>query len=73
MIVAPAGTPREIIARLNDELRRIVAEPDIEKEFSLRGFIPIVTPPPAELETFVKSEILRWGEVVKKAGAAGIE
>jgi tripartite-type tricarboxylate transporter receptor subunit TctC len=32
-----------------------------------------VTPPPAELEAFVKSEIVRWGEVVKKAGAAGIE
>jgi tripartite-type tricarboxylate transporter receptor subunit TctC len=73
MIVAPAGTPREIIVRLNDELRRIVGEPDTQKEFSLRGFIPIVTPPPADLETFVKSEILRWGEVVKKAGAAGIE
>jgi hypothetical protein len=35
--------------------------------------IPIVSGPPEELQAYVKSEIGRWGEVVRKAGAAGVQ
>jgi tripartite-type tricarboxylate transporter receptor subunit TctC len=41
------------------------------KDFSSRGLIPLVSGPPDELKAYVKSEIARWGDVVKRAGAAG--
>jgi tripartite-type tricarboxylate transporter receptor subunit TctC len=73
MVVAPAKTPKNIVARLNAELRAILAAPEVQAEFTSSGLIPIVTPPVNELKSFVTSEIVRWGEVVTKAGAAGIE
>ena len=35
--------------------------------------VPLVTPPPQELQAYVKSEIVRWAEVVRQAGAAASE
>lgn len=73
MVVAPAKTPDDIVTRLNAELRAILDEPEVQADFTSRGLIPIASPPVTELKSFVASEILRWGEVVKEAGAAGIE
>lgn len=73
MIVAPAATPRPILARLNAELTAIVKDEATGREFVRRGFVPSVRGSPDELVAFVKSEITRWGEVVRRAGAAGIE
>ena len=38
-----------------------------------KGMVPLVTAPPADLQTYVKSEIVRWGDVVRRAGVAGSE
>lgn len=73
MVVAPAKTPEGIVLRLNAELRAILEEPGVRADFTSRGLIPIATAPVNELKSFVASEIVRWSEVVKKAGAAGIE
>ena len=73
MVVAPAATPQPIVALLNGALHDIVAAPDAHAELDRRGLIPIASPPPAELQSFVRSEIIRWGELVRKAGAAGVE
>jgi tripartite-type tricarboxylate transporter receptor subunit TctC len=73
MFVVAARTPKEIVARLNAELKAIMEEPEVRGDFSARGLVPIATPPTAELESYVKSEIVRWGRVVQQAGAAGIE
>ena len=73
MIIAPAKTPEAIVLRLNAELRAILDEPGVQADFTSRGLIPIATRPVNELKSFVASEIVRWSEVVKKAGAAGIE
>jgi tripartite-type tricarboxylate transporter receptor subunit TctC len=73
MVVAPGGTSKEIVAKLNAELRAILTEKEIAAAISKRGMIPIVSGPPEELQAFVKSEITRWGEVVRKAGAAGVQ
>ncbi|MPZ56104.1 MAG: tripartite tricarboxylate transporter substrate binding protein [Rhizobiales bacterium] len=73
MVVAPGGTPKEIVAKLNAELRALLSEPDIVADFNKRGIIPLVSGPPEELQAFVKSEVVRWGAVVKKAGAAGVQ
>jgi tripartite-type tricarboxylate transporter receptor subunit TctC len=70
MVVAPAGTPKPILERLNGELRAILSEPEIRAFIADRGLIPVASPPPDELQRFVKSEIVRWGKVVEQAGAA---
>jgi len=73
MVVAPAGLPKEILYRLNAELRTIVSEPRFAEELAGKGMIPLVTAPPMELQAYVRSEIARWSEVVKQAGIAGSE
>jgi tripartite-type tricarboxylate transporter receptor subunit TctC len=73
MVVAPARLPPEILAKLNSELNAIVADPQFAEELSARGMVPLVTPPPAALGAYVKSEIVRWAEVVRRAGAAATE
>ena len=71
MIVAPAAVPKPIVDRLNAELREASADPEIQKQMNDRGFVPLVTTSPDELSHFIKAEIDRWGDVVRKAGAAG--
>ena len=73
MIVAPARTPAGIVGKLNAELNAIVSEPALSREINGRGHIAIVTPPPAALKSFVRSEIARWAKVVEQAGAKGSE
>ena len=48
-------------------------KPDVVAEFNKRGFVPTGGGPPEQLAAFVRSEIERWGKVVRAAGAAGIE
>ncbi|MGZ3322757.1 MAG: Bug family tripartite tricarboxylate transporter substrate binding protein [Xanthobacteraceae bacterium] len=71
MVVAPAAIPKAILHKLNAELRAILAEPDIQRDFTDRGLIPVVSPSPEELQGYVRSEIVRWSKVVEQAGAAG--
>jgi len=73
MVVAPAATPAPIVALLNRTFRDVLEEPAIRAELGRRGLIPVVTDPPDQLQQFVKDEIVRWGELVRQAGAAGIE
>jgi putative tricarboxylic transport membrane protein len=73
MLVAPARTPKAIIDRLADETRRIVAAPDVQKVFIDAGNISLSSPPPGELQAYLKAEIARWGKVVEQAGIAGSE
>ena len=71
MLAAPAGTPAPIVQRINAELRAVLALPDIQKQLNDRGQIPVVSPPPAELEAFVKEQQALWGDVVRRSGQAG--
>jgi tripartite-type tricarboxylate transporter receptor subunit TctC len=73
MVVAPAGMPPDVLGKLNGELRTIVADPRFGDELAAKGMVPLVTPSSAELQTYVKSEIVRWADVVRRAGAAGTE
>ena len=72
-VTTTAGVPKGIIDKLAAEIRTIMSEPEVLQLLSDDGTIPQVSPPPAELRRFVDSEIVRWGEVVKKAGFAGSE
>jgi tripartite-type tricarboxylate transporter receptor subunit TctC len=65
---APAATPREIIAKLNGEINRLMRQPDVAQRFAGDG-VEAVTMTPAEFGTYLHSEIVKWGKVVKISGA----
>jgi len=65
-ILAPAGTPRDIVSRLNTELTRIVATADTKEKMQAAGFEPM-TSTPEKFGEFVKTEIVRWGKVIRDA------
>jgi tripartite-type tricarboxylate transporter receptor subunit TctC len=71
MITAPAKTPKPIIDRLHAELMAVMALPEIKERVAKLSLLALDTPSVAEMQTFVKSEIVRWGDIVKKAGIAG--
>jgi len=74
MLVAPARTPRAIIEKLYGDLRAVLDEADVREEFIMRqGLIPVRSPPPDELKRFVATEIVRFGDIVRKTGLAGSE
>lgn len=66
-IVAPAGTPAPVVAKLNAALNQILAMPDIKRRFLELGVEPEPSTP-AELDQFIKDEVKRWGGMVKDAG-----
>jgi tripartite-type tricarboxylate transporter receptor subunit TctC len=67
-LFAPKGTPKAITARLNDEIRKAIATPELSKRF---GDLGGETRPmsPDELMAFVRSEHAKWAGVVKTSGA----
>ena len=70
MLVAPANTPQPIVDALYKELKVVLALPEIKQRISELGMIPIDSAPPDALARYVKTEIVRWGAVVKKSGAS---
>ena len=67
-LFAPAGTPPEIIARLNAEMQKALADPATAQTIVKAGF-DITPSSAAELTAFVKTEIVKWAKVVKDSGA----
>ena len=66
-LLAPAGTPREIIARLNAEVIKLAATPDYRAQIEKLGFEPF-TSSPEKFSAFMKAELGTWGKVIKAAG-----
>jgi tripartite-type tricarboxylate transporter receptor subunit TctC len=66
-MLAPAGTPREIVDRLNAEIRRILATPELRKRLADQG-TEVRAGPPEELSRFIRAEIPRWAKVVRDSG-----
>ena len=66
-VLAPAGTPKPIIARLNAELIKIVNMPDVSSRFAATQFAEPVGTTPEELQRFIASEVDRWGKVIRQA------
>ena len=71
MIVAPGKTPPDIVLKLNRTVHSIFSDKAVRDELIRRGVGPRITGTPEELQTFVKSEIVRWADIVRKAGVAG--
>jgi tripartite-type tricarboxylate transporter receptor subunit TctC len=66
-ILAPAGTPGPIVARLNAELVKIMHAPEMKEKLDAMA-TDAVTSTPEEFAGLIKREILKWGEVVRDAG-----
>ena len=62
-VVAPAGTPPAVIARLNEELVKALKMPEVAEKLSAQG-MDIVGSKPEALQSFVQAEIVRWAKVV---------
>ena len=66
-IMAPAQTPNEIIARLSDELRKAVATPEMAERMASQGYENAISSA-EEMDATVRSDLIKWGRVVKSAG-----
>ncbi len=66
-VLAPAGVPREIIARLNSELVKIINTPDIRERLAGIG-ADLVANTPAQMDAYIRAELPKWAKVVKAAG-----
>jgi tripartite-type tricarboxylate transporter receptor subunit TctC len=66
---APAGTPKEIVARLNSQINRAMQVPDVRERLSVQGSAEVVGGTPEQLAAFQKAEIAKWSKVIKESGA----
>jgi tripartite-type tricarboxylate transporter receptor subunit TctC len=66
-VLAPAGTPKPIIDRLNTEINKIISSPEVKERFAKQG-VEVALTTPEQFNTFLKSEVDRWGKVVHEAG-----
>ena len=66
--LAPAGTPREIVNKLNAEIVKALQLPDVKERLTSQGF-ETRTSTPDEFAAFLKSEIVKWAGIVKASGA----
>lgn len=67
-IVAPTGTPREIINKLNVEIAKILQIPQVKENMLSQGFEP-AGGAPEQFGALIKSETAKWGKVVRESGA----
>ena len=68
-VVAPASTPKDTIAKLNTEIARILNLPDIKQRLIEMGSPPVAGTPD-QFGALIKSEIVKWGKVVKQANVS---
>ena len=65
-LTAPAATPRDIVQRLNAEVRKALAAPDLQQRFAELS-LSVTPSSPEELDALIRSEAVRWGKVIREA------
>ena len=68
-IVAPAGTPQEVVSKLNAAFLQVVQQPDVKERLSKQGLEPPTDYSPAQLAVYMRKEAAKWREVIKVSGA----
>jgi tripartite-type tricarboxylate transporter receptor subunit TctC len=66
-VMVPAGTPKAVVDRLNAEINKALASPDVREKLAVQGAEPLGSTP-AEYGAYVKKELARWAGVVKASG-----
>jgi len=69
-LLAPVGTPSEIVTKLHHEAVRIVSSPDMREKFALIG-LDVVGDAPDAFAAIIRSDTLKWAKVIKEAGIKG--
>jgi tripartite-type tricarboxylate transporter receptor subunit TctC len=67
-LMAPAGTPRAVLDRLNGEVNRIVNAPDVKEAWAKQGAFPMGMSI-EQFDKFLREEIVKWAKAVKASGA----
>ena len=65
-LLAPAGTPKEIVARMHREIEKIVQMPEVQERLSASGAEPVASTP-EQFGAYLSAEVAKWGRVVKQA------
>jgi len=66
-VLAPAGTPKDVIALLNREISLALKSPDLVRQMTDAG-IDIRLSSPPEFSKLIRDDIVKWGNVIKRAG-----
>ncbi len=66
-IMAPAGTPKAIVDKLNAEINKAINRPEVKAAWDKQGAVPLVMTP-AEFDAYLRKDIEKWAKVVKSAG-----
>ena len=66
-VMAPAGTPKDIVDKLNAGINKVIARPDVKDAWAKQGAVPMAMTP-AEFDKYLQSDIEKWANVVKSAG-----
>jgi tripartite-type tricarboxylate transporter receptor subunit TctC len=67
-VLVPAATPKAIINKLNADIIKVLQMPDVREKLLVQGAEP-VSSTPAQLDTYIKSEIVKLGKIVRESGA----
>ena len=66
-ILAPAGTPKEIVMRLNFEINKALAAEDVKAKLSASG-IEVQNGSPQKFDAYIKADLAKWGKITADAG-----
>ena len=67
-LLAPAGTPKSVITRINAEMNKALANEEFVRHLEALGLEPVGSSTPAEFQAMIRSELERWRKVIKTAG-----
>jgi len=65
---APAGTPRTIVDKIAGDMRRVLTQPDMQQRLAAIG-VDVKASSPDELAAFQRTELAKWGKIIKDSGA----
>ena len=71
MLLVPSKTPQPIIDRLHAEMKRIMQAPEMQAKIAALGLIPNASPSIEDMRSYIRSEQLKWGALVKQLGLEG--
>jgi tripartite-type tricarboxylate transporter receptor subunit TctC len=66
-LMAPAGTPKPIVDKLNAEINKVLSKPQVKEAWAKQGAAPIIMTP-AEFDAYLRSDIDKWAKVIQTAG-----